>query len=852
MNNSGKNGGTRDADIDALEAWGITTGSQDVIVGIIDTGVDYSHPDLVDNMWNNPCEIPGNNKDDDHNGYIDDVHGINAITDSGDPRDDQGHGSHVAGTIGAKGNNGLGVVGVNWNVRIVACKFLDSNGSGSIADATKCFMYFNHLKQKLGQNILVTNNSWGGGAFSQAVKDSMAATGQPGMAPILHAVAAGNSNHDNDAGPSYPASYDLDNILAVAATDHNDLYASFSNYGATTVDLAAPGVAILSTVPNGGCGPKGLCDSTGYRTLSGTSMATPHVTGAAALVSARYPGLSAAQLKQRLLWGGDYIGGLEGNASKSTRSNRRLNVYSSLDNDTSAPAAITGLAVSGSGVISVTLSWTASGDNGTSGTAAAYDVRYSMSSPLKWDTATLAAGGPSPQPAGATESFTVSGLDPSATYYFAVRVIDDVGNKSSQSGVVSGSTGAGTVAFADDMEAGKGGWTTGGSDGLWHKSSFITHSPDTAWWYGIAGQYDYDTGAPNWGTLTSPAIDLSGATEALLTFHERSRLEAWVLYDRTRVQVSTNRTDWETIFESHGTSWAKRSVVLTPYVGKKLYLRFWFDSRDHRYNSFEGWYVDDVQVVTSDGLAPPAPPDGLSATAGDGQVGLDWADNTEPDLAGYNVHRSTTSNLGSYSQVASQVVASEYTDTGLTNGTTYYYTVTAVDGAGNQSADSEEASGTPEAEPTPAPEPPPEPTPTPAPPGSANALYVWDIYFESRTKGKGGQTHDERVTVVVRWDSDGDGLAEASDELVAGATVRLILTGPGLNADFSGDTSNGKKNQGVFSTGWLPDLAVGVYAAEVTGLAHADYTWDRALEPTSNVADADGDTLPDRQHNLPH
>ena len=128
---------------------------------------------------------------------------------------------------------------------------------------------------------------------------------------------------------------------------------------------------------------------------------------------------------------------------------------------------------------------------------------------------------------------------------------------------------------------------------------------------------------------------------------------------------------------------------------------------------------------------------------------------------------------------------------------------------------------------------------------------MWDIYFESRTKGKGGQTHDERVTVVVRWDSDGDGLAEASDELVAGATVRLILTGPGLNADFSGDTSNGKKNQGVFSTGWLPDLAVGVYAAEVTGLAHADYTWDRALEPTSNVADADGDTLPDRQHNSP-
>ena len=157
LNNSGQTGGTNDADIDAPEAWGITTGSPDVIVGIIDTGIDYNHPDLVDNMWTNPGEIPGNGLDDDGNGYIDDIHGINAITDSGDPLDNHGHGTHVAGTIGAKGNNALGVVGVNWNVRIVACKFLNSNGGGSIADATKCFMYFNHLKHQL---VLSQPNCW--------------------------------------------------------------------------------------------------------------------------------------------------------------------------------------------------------------------------------------------------------------------------------------------------------------------------------------------------------------------------------------------------------------------------------------------------------------------------------------------------------------------------------------------------------------------------------------------------------------------------------------------------------------------------------------------------------------------
>ena len=229
LNNTGQSGGTADADIDAPEAWNITTGSSAVIVGIIDTGVDYNHEDLIDNIWKNPgeCLGPGgtcvaNGVDDDGNGYVDDFHGINAITNSGDPDDDHGHGTHTAGTIGARGNNNKGVVGANWTVSIAACKFLSAGGSGSTANAIKCFQYFNWLKKVQGQNVVVTNNSWGGGGFPQALKDAMEGLDQPGMAPILHAAAAGNSNGDNDAVPHYPSSYTLDNILAVAATDRND------------------------------------------------------------------------------------------------------------------------------------------------------------------------------------------------------------------------------------------------------------------------------------------------------------------------------------------------------------------------------------------------------------------------------------------------------------------------------------------------------------------------------------------------------------------------------------------------------------------------------------------------------
>ena len=332
LNNTGQTGGTSDADIDAPEAWhSFTTGSSNVIIGVIDTGIDYNHPDLVANLSSNPGETPSDGIDNDGNGYIDDVHGINAITGSGDPIDDNGHGSHVAGTIGGVGNNNVGVVGVNWTVRIAACKFLNSSGNGTTADAVECVKYVNKMKNVYGQNFVITNDSWGGGGSSQSLEDALAGLEQPGMETILHIAAAGNGGgdgigDDNDIIPHYPSSYALDNIVAVAATDHNDQYPVFTNFGANSVDLSAPGVSILSTVPTGSCT---LCSGTGYLSINGTSMATPHVAGAAGLLWANYPTLTAIQAKSRLLFNADSPSDL----SKQTVTNSRLNAFNSLEWD---------------------------------------------------------------------------------------------------------------------------------------------------------------------------------------------------------------------------------------------------------------------------------------------------------------------------------------------------------------------------------------------------------------------------------------------------------------------------------------------------------------------------------------
>ncbi|MBI4467902.1 MAG: S8 family serine peptidase [Acidobacteria bacterium] len=304
LKNTGQSGGVAGTDINVTQAWQVTIGSPDVVVGVIDTGVDYRHPDLATNMWTNPGEIPGNGLDDDGDGYIDDVYGWNAAAGNGIPLDDNRHGTHVAGTIGAIGDNQLGVAGINWDIRVMALKFLDKDGSGYVSDAVDCISYAVAMRER-GVNVRALNASWGGPGHSQALKQAITDAGTAGL---LFIAAAGNNGDgsgsagtDDDVSPLYPASYELPNLIAVAAVDRKGNLAGFSNYGARTVALGAPGVAVMSTIPGGE-----------YASFSGTSMAAPHVTGVIALMAAAAPSATMSQLGDAILDGATPLTSLQG------------------------------------------------------------------------------------------------------------------------------------------------------------------------------------------------------------------------------------------------------------------------------------------------------------------------------------------------------------------------------------------------------------------------------------------------------------------------------------------------------------------------------------------------------------
>jgi subtilisin family serine protease len=312
LHNTGQRG-YADADIDAPEAWDLFTGSPEVIVAVIDTGVDYSHPDLAANIWSNSNEIPGNGLDDDHNGYIDDIRGWDFYNRDNNPMDDNNHGTHCAGTIGAVGNNGLGVTGVMWQVRIMPLKFLSAGGSGYTSDAVLAILYAN----KMGADVI--SNSWGGTGYSTTLKNAIDAS------PAVVVCAAGNNARNNDGYPFYPASYSSPQIIAVAASTATDNLASFSNYGGSSVDVAAPGEYIYSTLRGGS-----------YAYMSGTSMATPHVAGLAGLVTAYSPDLTSSQIKDTILTNVDQKSSMSGKILTSGR----INAYRTLSSLGVVPVSV--------------------------------------------------------------------------------------------------------------------------------------------------------------------------------------------------------------------------------------------------------------------------------------------------------------------------------------------------------------------------------------------------------------------------------------------------------------------------------------------------------------------------------
>ncbi|HEX8652147.1 MAG TPA: S8 family serine peptidase [Pyrinomonadaceae bacterium] len=309
LENTGQRGGKFKADISAMLAWNKTKGSEKVVVAVLDSGVDYTHPDLMENIWFRPDNV--DEYVDDQLGTVNDLRGFSAVDDLSDPMDDNGHGTHCAGIIGAEGDNGMGIAGVNWKVQIMPLKFIGAGGSGTTKDAIAAINYVIDRK-RAGVPVRIISASWGSTQKSKALEDAIREAGEEG---ILFIAASGNSSADADRSPHYPASYDLPNIISVAALDRNDRLASFSNYGAKKVHIAAPGVEILSTWLAGA-----------FEEHSGTSMATPEVSGVAALVLSIDPELSVKELRERLLKSVDKLDSLNGKVSTGGRINAALAV----------------------------------------------------------------------------------------------------------------------------------------------------------------------------------------------------------------------------------------------------------------------------------------------------------------------------------------------------------------------------------------------------------------------------------------------------------------------------------------------------------------------------------------------
>ncbi len=573
MNNSGQSGGVAGADIGALGAWDSTTGSRDVLVGIIDSGMDYNHPDLKENVWINPGEsgldANGNDKssngiDDDGNGFVDDFHGWDFFNNDNDPMDDNSHGTHVAGTIGAVGNNANGVVGVNWNVSMVPIKVFSGAGATSTDILVKGIDY----ATKLG--VFVSNNSWGGGVYSDAIFGAIQKASEKN---ILFITAAGNDSDNNDIGDHYPSNYDLPNIISVAAINRHDQISTFSNYGATTVDVAAPGEDIYSTLPNGLYGSK-----------SGTSMATPHVTGAIALIRSRFPDVAPLTIKDKLLTSSTKTTALNGRIIYG-----RISVADAMEVDTVPPAVVSGLDVTGSGLNSIEISWNPTGDDSVEGQASAYFVRISdapISTESEWAGAEVAKFTKIQQRPDLVYTASITNLAYNRSAFLTIRASDNVGNLSAFSDSVAFTLKPVVTLWSEENEAandwdafGKP-WAVTKIEGL----SVLSDSPDGLYANGL------DKSA------VSKEIKLN---KAPLLLELRMRYELEKDYDFGFIEYSLDDgRHWTEIAKVNGTSdWTTVSYDLKGALAADTPFRLRFRIKTDQSVNYQGWDIDSLKLV---------------------------------------------------------------------------------------------------------------------------------------------------------------------------------------------------------------------------------------------------------------
>ena len=556
-----RNSASPGADISALEAWKKTTGSrQGPLIAVIDSGADYNHPDLRANIATNPGEIPGDGIDNDGNGVVDDYFGYNAIDDNGDPLDRRGHGSHVTGTIAAVGNNGQGVVGVNWNARILPIKIFNDQGVTTVDAILRGIAYARE------RGALITSNSWGGANFNPAIYDAFAAT------PGLHITAAGNDGGDLSRVPAYPANFPLDSILTVGATNRDDEPAVFSNFGRSTVELFAPGRDILSTLPGGKYGLK-----------SGTSMACPHVTGVAGLVASAFPGITPEQIKDRLIFSTDPLSSI----SEMSISGGRLNAARALSEDSVPPSPPNDFVVTSEDARSARFSWTGSGDDGwTSGPATAFEVRVS-DQPITEENWKQAQPLSTPRASEIGQyHHTVFQQTPQRaekSVYAGFKAVDEVGNRSPLR-TAEARLAATPVVHSDSFDEPSSRWQ---GTGRWQH---VEH-PDRGrvWSCQPAGRR-----AGTFARLTSPAFDLSGVQNSFLRFESRQDFE---YNNLVYVDVSDDGGKrWKRLdrLEEHGV-WGAREYDLSAYDGKSVQIQISSETLATKVG--EGTIIDNFELL---------------------------------------------------------------------------------------------------------------------------------------------------------------------------------------------------------------------------------------------------------------
>ena len=565
-------------DIDAPAAWDIATGSPDIIVAVIDTGIDPAHPDLIPNIWTNQLEIPNNDTDDDGNGFIDDDMGWDFANNNNLPYDNLGHGTHVSGIIGAAGNNGIGICGVNWNVSLLTIKTFE----GREATDEQILPAFDYILG-LGQKVHVINASWGGSTPSLAMRDAIAECGRRG---ILLVAAAGNEKVNTTENPMYPGAFDLPNIITVGGSTKDGFKYTNTNFG-PFVHICAPGDMIYSAYPQ----------PTLYGILSGTSMAAPHVAGAAALLLSERGSLSPEYMRNLFIGSAKPVAYL----SDISLSQGLLNLPALFAEDGSPPQPAANARIDGVGLTTATLSFELPLDDAPDELARIVEWRYStapISEENWWNAVRIPAILPQGAPQGRWQTINADRLAPDTLYYFAARSLDEGGNVSPVSIPLTARTAPAELIWLEDFENGAPDWQL--MPGFWdvatspslaaNGSRFLFH-PERM------GEY------PLIDDAVSPLIDLTVCAAPYLFFRHQNEFFGFQrLTNEGLVEVRTEgAANWESIasYKMFYYPWRTDCLSLGKWRGRRIHVRFRFR---HVFSSGDlkdeiGWWIDDVRIL---------------------------------------------------------------------------------------------------------------------------------------------------------------------------------------------------------------------------------------------------------------